>query len=91
MQPLGTTAIMVTHDIHHHWRWQTKSASYNGEIVASGTPQEVLDSTDPWVRQFVRGAADGPVQFAFPAQTTIAQDLCVCAGRPMSATCPTAC
>jgi phospholipid/cholesterol/gamma-HCH transport system ATP-binding protein len=45
-----------------------------GAIIASGTPQEVLNSSDPWVAQFVQGAADGPVQFAFPAPTSVAQD-----------------
>ncbi len=72
---LGTTAIMVTHDIHH----SLELADYvyfmaEGEIIASGTPQEVLRSSDPWVSQFVKGAADGPVQFAYPATTSIAQD-----------------
>ncbi len=72
---LGTTAIMVTHDIHH----SLELADYvyfmaDGEIIASGTPQEVLNSQDPWVSQFVNGAADGPVKFAFPASTSVAQD-----------------
>jgi phospholipid/cholesterol/gamma-HCH transport system ATP-binding protein len=72
---LGTTAIMVTHDIHH----SLELADYvyfmaGGAIIASGTPQEVLNSSDPWVAQFVQGAADGPVQFAFPAPTSVAQD-----------------
>lgn len=72
---LGTTAIMVTHDIHHslaladHVYFMAE-----GRIIASGTPQEVLNSSDPWVAQFVKGAADGPVQFAYPAVTTVAQD-----------------
>ena len=72
---LGTTAIMVTHDIHH----SLELADYvyfmaRGAIIASGTPKEVLSSKDPWVHQFVNGAADGPVQFAFPAATSIAND-----------------
>ena len=72
---LGTTAIMVTHDIHHsleladHVYFMAR-----GSIIASGTPQEVLNSKDPWVYQFVNGAADGPVQFAFPASTSIEHD-----------------
>lgn len=72
---LGTTAIMVTHDIHQSLELADHVYFMaHGEIIASGTPQEVLSSSDPWVAQFVRGAADGPVQFAFPAKTTIAQD-----------------
>ena len=72
---LGATAIMVTHDIHH----SLELADYvyfmaHGQIIASGTPQEVLASQDPWVYQFVHGAADGPVQFAFPASSSLEQD-----------------
>lgn len=72
---LGSTAIMVTHDIHYSLALADRVLFMaNGEIIASGTPQEVLGSTDPWVSQFVKGAADGPVQFAYPATTTIEQD-----------------
>jgi len=72
---LGTTAIMVTHDIHHSL--QLADHVYfmaRGAIIASGTPTEVLNSKDPWVQQFVNGAADGPVQFAFPATSSVAHD-----------------
>jgi phospholipid/cholesterol/gamma-HCH transport system ATP-binding protein len=72
---LGTTAIMVTHDVNHSL--QLADHVYfmaGGDIIASGTPQEVLKSEDPWVAQFVNGAADGPVQFAFPVNTSVAAD-----------------
>lgn len=73
---LGTSAVMVTHDVH-------KSLDIvdhvyfvsNGSIVAEGTPDEVRASTSPWVHQFVHGEADGPVHFAYPAQHTLADDL----------------
>jgi phospholipid/cholesterol/gamma-HCH transport system ATP-binding protein len=72
---LGTTAIMVTHDIHQSLELADHVYFMaHGEIIASGTPKEVLSSSDPWVSQFVRGAADGPVQFAFPATTSVAYD-----------------
>ena len=38
-----------------------------GRLVAQGTPKELMDSTDPGVRQFVRGEPDGPVKFHYPA------------------------
>jgi phospholipid/cholesterol/gamma-HCH transport system ATP-binding protein len=38
----------------------------NGHIVAQGTPQEVRESTDPLVYQFVHALADGPVPFHYP-------------------------
>jgi phospholipid/cholesterol/gamma-HCH transport system ATP-binding protein len=38
-----------------------------GRIVAQGTPEELMASTDPETRQFVRGEPDGPVKFHYPA------------------------
>lgn len=73
---LGTTAVMVTHDVH-------KSLDIvdhvyfvaNGEIIAEGTPQQVREEPSPWVHQFVYGEADGPVRFAYPVGDTLAHDL----------------
>ena len=38
-----------------------------GRIVAQGPPAQLMDSTDPETRQFVRGEPDGPVKFHYPA------------------------
>jgi phospholipid/cholesterol/gamma-HCH transport system ATP-binding protein len=38
-----------------------------GRIIAQGTPDEVRNSIDPFVRQFVDGEPDGPVPFHYPA------------------------
>jgi phospholipid/cholesterol/gamma-HCH transport system ATP-binding protein len=37
-------------------------------VVAHGTPDELRDSSDPEVRQFIRGEPDGPVRFHYPAK-----------------------
>jgi len=52
-----------------------------GRIVAQGAPKELMDSTDPEVRQFVRGEPDGPVKFHYPAQP-LAEDFGLAAGSP---------
>ncbi|MEY8875841.1 MAG: ABC transporter ATP-binding protein, partial [Leptothrix sp. (in: b-proteobacteria)] len=39
----------------------------NGCIAAQGTPQQLRESDDPLVRQFVTAAPDGPVRFHYPA------------------------
>ena len=44
-----------------------------GRIVAQGTPADLMNSTDPETRQFVRGEPDGPVKFHYPAKP-IAED-----------------
>jgi phospholipid/cholesterol/gamma-HCH transport system ATP-binding protein len=65
---LSVTSIVVTHDVYE----SLKIVDYlyfvsDGRIVASGTPDEVHASSDPFVRQFVDGAPDGPVPFHYPA------------------------
>jgi len=65
---LSITSILVTHDVYE----SLKIVDYlyfvsEGRIVASGTPGEVRASADPFVRQFVNGAPDGPVPFHYPA------------------------
>jgi phospholipid/cholesterol/gamma-HCH transport system ATP-binding protein len=34
-----------------------------GEIIAEGTPDEIRANPDPFLQQFVRGEADGPIAF----------------------------
>jgi len=67
---LGITSVVVTHDIYE----SLKIVDYiyfvsEGRIIAQGTPTDVRASTDPFVRQFVDGAPDGPVPFHYPAKT----------------------
>ncbi|MES2673912.1 MAG: ATP-binding cassette domain-containing protein [Pseudomonadota bacterium] len=65
---LGLTSIIVSHDVH-----ETASiADYiyviaDGKVIGHGTPDEVMNTDEPQVRQFIRGLADGPVPFHFPA------------------------
>ena len=72
---LGSTSILVSHDVHESFA----IADYvyflsQGKIVAHGTPQQMLESQDPYVKQFVHAEADGPVPFHYPGRT-LAQDL----------------
>ncbi len=65
---LGLTSIIVSHDVH-----ETASiADYiyilsEGKVAGFGTPQELQESTSAQVQQFMRGLADGPVPFHYPA------------------------
>ncbi|MCL4723983.1 MAG: ATP-binding cassette domain-containing protein [Rhodocyclaceae bacterium] len=72
---LGVTSIVVTYDVAE----SLKVVDYayfisDGRIVAQGTPDEIRASTDPFVRQFVDGLADGPVAFHMPGRP-LAADL----------------
>ena len=59
---LGVTSIVVTHDLGSASRIADRMAlHYNGKIVAVGTKQEIFNSTDPLVQQFIKGEAKGPM------------------------------
>ncbi len=59
---LGVTSIVVSHDIKSIMRISTKIAMiYDGTIIAYETPQEIINSKDPRVKQFIEGAAEGPI------------------------------
>ncbi|MDX2081449.1 MAG: ABC transporter ATP-binding protein [Terrimicrobiaceae bacterium] len=63
---LHMTAVVVTHDMTSAFRIGTKmivlgAGRRAGQIIASGNPDDVRNSPDPEVQQFIRGEPDGPV------------------------------
>ena len=81
---LGLTSIVVSHDLDETFAIADQVIVLaNGRIAAQGTPDEVRQSRDPLVHQFVSAAPDGPVRFHYPAPTA-GQDFGVQAsgGRP---------
>ena len=64
---LGITSIVVSHDLEDTFRIADKVIILaNGAIAAQGTPEEVRNSTDPLVHQFVNALSEGPVKFHYP-------------------------
>jgi phospholipid/cholesterol/gamma-HCH transport system ATP-binding protein len=63
------TSLVVSHDVPECMAISdfVVLMATGGRIVAKGTPAELMASTDPEVRQFVRGEPDGPVKFHYPA------------------------
>ncbi|MBW2027636.1 MAG: ABC transporter ATP-binding protein [Deltaproteobacteria bacterium] len=60
----GFTGIIVTHEIPRVFDIVDRVAMlYEGVILISGPPEEVRNSEDPIVRQFVRGETEGPVTY----------------------------
>ena len=59
---LKITSIAVTHDMTSVYKIATRIAMlYNGKIVQIGSPEEIKNTTDPVVRQFITGSAAGPM------------------------------
>jgi phospholipid/cholesterol/gamma-HCH transport system ATP-binding protein len=71
---LGLTSVIVSHDLDETFHIADQVIVLaNGKIAAQGTPDEVRNSTDPLVKQFVTAAPDGPVRFHYPGPS-VAQD-----------------
>ncbi|HEX4300625.1 MAG TPA: ABC transporter ATP-binding protein [Gammaproteobacteria bacterium] len=65
---LGLTSIIVSHDVEEVSSVSDHSYLISeGKVVAYGTPQELEQNKSAWVRQFMKGLADGPVPFHYPA------------------------
>jgi phospholipid/cholesterol/gamma-HCH transport system ATP-binding protein len=66
----GATSLVVSHDVQECFEIADYAylMSSGGRVVAHGTSDELRNSSDPEVRQFIRGEPDGPVRFHYPAK-----------------------
>ena len=56
------TSVIVTHEMDSAFRIATKMAMlYRGKIIEVGTPDQLRQSTDPVVAQFLSGSTEGPI------------------------------
>lgn len=59
---LNITSIAVTHDMISAYKIADRVAMlYNGKIIADGKPDEIKNTKDPIVKQFITGAGTGPI------------------------------
>src|SRR5437867_10276464 len=59
---LHMTAVVVSHDMTSAFRIATRMIMLgHGSIVAEGTPDEIRNSPNPEVQQFIHGQPDGPI------------------------------
>jgi phospholipid/cholesterol/gamma-HCH transport system ATP-binding protein len=59
---LGVTSVVVTHDMGSAFRIADRMAVlYRGDLIALGPPEEIRNSGDARVKQFIDGLADGPI------------------------------
>ncbi|MCC7047591.1 MAG: ABC transporter ATP-binding protein, partial [Alphaproteobacteria bacterium] len=66
---LGLTSIIVTYDVSE----SLKLVDYlyviaDGRLMGEGTPEAMLSSEDPYLKQFLHALPDGPVRYHFPAK-----------------------
>ena len=61
-EKIKVTAVVVTHDMVSAYKIGDKIAMlYNGSIIQSGSPDEIKNTGNPIVRQFITGATNGPI------------------------------
>jgi phospholipid/cholesterol/gamma-HCH transport system ATP-binding protein len=59
---LGVTSVSITHDMHSAYKISDRIAMlYKGEILDTGTPDQIRNSANPIVQQFITGSAVGPI------------------------------
>jgi len=56
------TCVVISHDVQSIFTVGHKIAMlYKGKIIEYGTPEEIRESTDPVLRQFLSGSLEGPI------------------------------
>jgi len=64
---LGCASVVITHDVPESFEIaDTVYIVGQGKLKASGSPDSLRQSQDPYVKQFLEGAPDGPVAFDYP-------------------------
>ncbi|MCC6758372.1 MAG: ABC transporter ATP-binding protein [Candidatus Omnitrophica bacterium] len=59
------TSVVVTHNMESVFRIADRVAMlHKGRVLQIGTPDEIRNSKDPIVQQFINGRLDGPINFS---------------------------
>lgn len=60
---LEVTSVVITHDMVSTYKVADRVAMiYQGKIIATGSPEEIRDSNNPIIQQFITGSAEGPIE-----------------------------
>jgi phospholipid/cholesterol/gamma-HCH transport system ATP-binding protein len=61
-EELGITSITITHDMVSAYKIADRiTMLYRGDLIATGTPDEIQGTDNPYVQQFIHGQAQGPI------------------------------
>lgn len=64
---LNCASVMITHDVPETFAIADQIYVVGqGKLIASGSPEALSQSTDPYVHQFLNGEPDGPIGFTYP-------------------------
>ncbi|MDD5440944.1 MAG: ABC transporter ATP-binding protein [Candidatus Omnitrophica bacterium] len=64
---LKITSIVITHNMQSVFKIADRVAMlYDGKLIEVGTPEEIRNSSNEYVRQFISGDSQGPINTASP-------------------------
>ena len=62
-EELNVTSVVITHDMNSTFKVADRIAMlYKGTIIETGTPEEIKQSKNQIVQQFIHGLAEGPLE-----------------------------
>jgi phospholipid/cholesterol/gamma-HCH transport system ATP-binding protein len=62
-EKISVTSVAITHDMQSAYKIADRIAMlYQGRIIEVGTPEEIKNTDNPVVRQFITGSASGPIK-----------------------------
>lgn len=65
---LNVTSIAITHDMKSAYKIGDRIAMlYQGKIIEVGTPEEMRNSSNSIVQQFIEGRSEGPIKVVDPS------------------------
>ena len=74
-QKLLITSVVVTHDMQSVFRIADRVVMiHRGKAVQVGTSQEIKNSQNPYIQQFINGSPDGPIDFFSKDYSLIDED-----------------
>jgi len=64
-EKLKVTSIAISHDMKSAYKIADRIAMlYQGKIIEVGTPEEIRNSANPVVQQFIEGRSEGPIKIS---------------------------
>jgi phospholipid/cholesterol/gamma-HCH transport system ATP-binding protein len=71
-EKLSVTSIAITHDMKSAYKIGDRIAMlFQGKIIEVGSPEEIKNSSDPIVQQFIQGKSEGPIKIVDPSLLTL--------------------
>lgn len=64
---LNCASVLITHDVAESFAIADQVYMVGqGKLLAQGRPDDLSNSADPYIRQFLNGEPDGPIAFHYP-------------------------